>query len=191
MPCISLKGDMMKEVLVLCTNGVEEVEMLATVDMLTRAHVKVTIATINDKNTIVSKHGICLSNLVFAKDINNFDQYDMLFLPGGPHYKEIEDSLLVRKIINTFLDNDKYIAAICAAPTILGRMGILEGKNYTCFTSMNEDFDGHYTDEGVTVDGKLITGKSVYYSIEFGLKFAEVLVSKEEFEALKKQIYYR
>ena len=69
-------------------------------------------------------------------------------------------------------------------------MGYLEGKNYTCFTSMNADFGGNYTDEGVTVDGNIISAKSVAYSLEFAYKIVEETQDSSVLENLFKRIYH-
>ena len=71
------------------------------------------------------------------------------------------------EIINYFMQKDKIVCAICAAPTILGRLGYLKDKSYTCFTCMNEDFGGIYLDQPVVTDRNLITARSAAASIEF------------------------
>ena len=93
-------------------------------------------------------------------------------------------------ILKTFMDADKVVAAICAAPTILGRQGYLKGKNYTCFTSMNEDFGGTYVDQYTVTDGNLITGRSAAAVIDFAFAIIEKLAGKEKAEAVKNEIYY-
>ena len=103
---------------------------------------------------------------------------------------ELDKSEPFKKIIREFHDAGKYIAAICAAPTILGRMGLLKGRNYTCFTSMNADFGGTYVDQYVVTDGKLITGRSAAATVDFGIAVCEALQGTEKAEELKKAIYY-
>ena len=66
----------------------------------------------------------------------------LYFSPGGPHYQKLEQNEYVMSILKYFMEHNKIVAAICAAPTILGRQGYLKDRNYTCFTSMNEDFGG-------------------------------------------------
>ena len=89
-----------------------------------------------------------------------------------------------------FYKEDKIIGAICAAPTILGKLGILKNKNYTCFNAMNEDFGGTFIDHYCVVDKNLVTGKSAAATIEFALTYLEVLTSKENAESAKERIYY-
>ena len=126
------------------------------------------------------------------KDLKEADitAYDVLFLPGGPHYQKLESSETVMQIINYFHEQDKLIAAICAAPTILGRQGLLKGKKYTCFTSMNDEFDGTYIDQYSVTDGNLITGRSAAAVIDFAFAIIEKLLGKEECEKVKASIYY-
>ena len=88
------------------------------------------------------------------------------------------------------MENNKIVAAICAAPTILGRQGYLKDRNYTCFTSMNEDFGGTYVDQYTVSDGNLITGRSAAASIDFAFAFMEKLIGKEKCEEVKTSIYY-
>ena len=83
------------------------------------------------------------------------------------------------------------VAAICASPTILGHMGLLKGKDYTCFTAMNEDFGGHFKDQYAVIDGNIITGPSAAAAVDFGLAIAENLCGKEKAEEVKKSIYYK
>ena len=113
----------------------------------------------------------------------------MLLLPGGAHWRLLEQSSFVLNAIKYFMDNNKVVGAICAAPTILGRMGYLKNKNYTCFTSMNDDFGGKYIDKKVVVDGNLITARSVASAIVFAYAIIEKLLGKEALNKIKEQIY--
>ena len=88
------------------------------------------------------------------------------------------------------MNENKMVASICAAPTILGHMGYLKGKNYTCFTSMDEDFGGTYIDAYVAKDGNLITAKSAAASIDFAFAIIHYLQGEEQEKKIKEQIYY-
>ena len=113
-----------------------------------------------------------------------------MLIPGGPEYVEMENNMEFLNIIKYFYNSNKYIAAICAGPTILGHLGMLKNKKYTCFTSMNEDFGGTYVDTYVVIDDKIITARSAAASIDFAFKIMEVIKGKEVEEKIKKQIYY-
>ena len=108
-----------------------------------------------------------------------------------PQYAELEAHEGVQALIKQYTEQGKVVAAICASPTILGHAGYLKGKNYTCFTSMNEDFGGHFTGEYVAVDGNIITGQSAAASIDFGFAIVEKLLGKEKTEQVKQSIYYK
>ena len=84
----------------------------------------------------------------------------------------------------------KKVAAICAAPTILGKLGFLKNKKYTCFPPLNEDFGGNYIDRYVVKDNNLITGKSAAATIDFAFAIVEELLGKNYAESIKNSIYY-
>lgn len=179
----------MKNVLVVVSKGFEEVELLGPLDMFSRVGINYDISTIDDEINVVSSHGFVLNNCKRLKEIGSISMYDMLLIPGGGHYKTLSESKEVFDIINKFDKENKLLAFICAAPLLLGHLGLLKNKNYTMFTSMNEDMGGNYKEDGVVVDGRIITGKSVYYSIPFGIELVNQLLSKEETNTLKERIY--
>ena len=94
-------------------------------------------------------------------------------------------------LIKQFIEAGKLVAAICASPTLLGHAGYLKGKNYTCFTSMNEDFGGIYHEDYAVTDGNIITGKSAAATFDFAFAILEKLAGKETVEKVKKEIYYK
>mgnify|MGYP002071571089 CR=1 FL=1 len=178
----------MKRVLCIMCDGFEELEAVGTIALLRRANIQVDLCTWN-QSCVSGRFDITISNI---KDLKQTDikNYDALFLPGGPHYKELEQNQAVKDIINYFEKTNKYLAAICAAPTILGRMGLLRNRQYTCFTSMNEDFGGFYQDRYVATDDNLITGRSAAAVIDFAFAFIEALCGKEHADQVKQEIYY-
>ena len=175
------------KVLALIFDGFEEEEAMAPFALLRRAKIDLTIASYND--TVTGCHNITLSNITPLRTIN-YKDYDCLLLPGGPHFKIIKADNNILDIIRYFASNNKPLAAICASPTIIGSLGYLKGKNYTCFTSMNEDFGGTYHDNGVVIDGNLITGRSVAYSLDFAYAIIKLLAGDEALENVYKHIYY-
>ena len=170
------------------TDGFEELEAVGTLALLRRSGIQIDVAAL-DNNQATGRFELTMGNLMKLDDID-VQSYDLLFLPGGPHYAKLEQNQRVVQIIKNFAQADKWIAAICAAPTILGRLGLLEGKNYTCFTSMNEDFKGNYIDDYVAVDGKIITGRSAAAVIDFSFAIIEAILGKEAAEKTKQSIYY-
>jgi 4-methyl-5(b-hydroxyethyl)-thiazole monophosphate biosynthesis len=175
--------------LMIITNGFEEVEAVGTIGIFRRAHLEMDVASLHE-HSAKGRFGVVVSELKNIKEINP-KNYDCLIIPGGPEYVEFEASKEVKDLILYFHNNNKYIAAICAAPTILGHMGLLKGKNYVCFKSMNEDFGGTFIDQYSVVDGKLITGISAAGTIDFALNIVEALGGKELKEKEITSIYYR
>lgn len=179
----------MKKVCILLADGFEELEAVGTYAMLSRGGLDVDIYALSDKDT-TGRFGLTCTKL-HAFSTLNVSYYDALVLPGGPGYKHLEQNNRVQQAIKQFMDAGRVVAAICASPTILGRAGYLQGRKYTCFTSMNEDFGGVFTGEYVTVDGNVITGQSAAATVDFGLAIIEKLLGKEKADAVKKSIYYK
>ena len=178
----------MKNVLCILLDGFEELEAVGTIALLRRAGITVDIAT-DGKTQVTGRYGINLFDILDLKTLN-YKKYDMLFVPGVPHYAKILQNDLYLDIIKYYFKN-KSIATICAGPTILGRLGLLKNKSYTCFESMNEDFGGNYVDSYAVKDGNLITGKSAAATIDFGFMIIEYLHGKAASDEIKKQIYYK
>ena len=182
-------GEIMKKVCMIVDNGFEELEAVGTFAILRRAGLSVDIFACNNTNA-TGRFGLTCSHL---NDLSTFnpDSYDALILPGGPQYQALEKNSVVQNAIKQFLSKEKIVAAICASPTILGHAGYLKGKNYTCFTSMNEDFGGNFTGQYATADGNIITGQSAAATIDFAFAIVEKLLGKDEVERVKKSIYYK
>ena len=97
----------------------------------------------------------------------------------------------MQQLLRDFDDTGRYLCAICAGPTILGRAGYLKGKNYTCFTAMNDDFGGTYREDYAVTDGRIITGKSAAAAIDFGFAILQAVAGEEAAQKTKKEIYYK
>lgn len=179
----------MKKVCMIVDNGFEELEAVGTFAILRRAGLAVDIFSCR-QTTATGRFGLTCSQL---NDFRAFDSssYDALVLPGGPQYQSLEKNPAVQNVIQQFLSQNKVVAAICASPTILGHAGYLKGKNYTCFTSMNEDFGGYFTGQYATVDGNIITGQSAAATVDFAFAIVEKLLGKSEADRVKKSIYYK
>lgn len=176
------------KIIAILSNGFEEVEAIGSIALLKRSGIEVDIYAL--QNTKASgKHNLVLADL---KKFENVDltQYDGLLIPGGPHYVEMEASTKVKDTITYFMEKNKMVATICAAPTILGHMGYLKDKKYTCFTSMNEDFGGMYVNAYVVCDKNLISAKSAAASIDFGFAIIRYLQGEAQEQKIKEQIYY-
>lgn len=176
------------KVLCILTNGFEEIEAIGSIAILRRGGIDLDLFSLHSTSS-TGRYGVSISNM---KDLNELSlkDYDALLIPGGPQYAELESNQYFLNIIKHFASQGKLIAAICASPTILGHLGLLKGKNYTCFTSMNEDFGGYYKNTYAVRDGNIITGISAAGTIDFALLFLEALTSREHAEKIKNQIYY-
>lgn len=177
----------MKTVFVFLTTGFEEIEALGTVDILRRADLDVKTVSLTDSREIVSSHGILVvADVMF--DEANFTNAAMLVLPGGtPKFNEHED---MKKLLVDFNKRGEKIAAICASPMVLGGLGLLSGKNATCYPGFEQYLQGAklQTEKPVVVDGNITTGRGPGLTIDFALKLVEILTNKEKSDEVAKQL---
>lgn len=168
----------MKKILVLLANGFEDIETITSVDIWRRGKIEVVLAGI-DTIELQSGTGTKMIADIHIDDVK-FEDYDLLFLPGGAGVKALDESEKVRKLIRLFMEKKKYVSAICAAPLILGKMGILDNRVFTCYPTF-ERFapDGKYKVTGVIQDGNVITGRGVAYVFEFAFYILELLQGQE------------
>lgn len=177
------------KVCMVITDGFEEIEAVGTFAILRRGGLDVDVYSLSDQDA-AGRFGLTCAKLHPFSKLNP-DEYGVLVIPGGPQYKALEASPAVQKLIKQFMDEGKIVAAICAGPTILGRAGYLKGRNYTCFTAMNEDFGGTYKEDYAVSDGNVITGKSAAATIDFAFAVLEAAAGKETADKTKKEIYYK
>ncbi len=162
-------------ILVLLPDNFEEIEFITPVDLWRRAGYNVTTASITDDCCATGQQKISIQTDVCLKNINIKD-FDYLFLPGGSGHKLLKESSLVTDTIQYFVDNNKTIIAICAAPTIL--VAWLQDKNATCYPSL-KDLLPNFVDQNVVIDMPFVTSKGAGTAHE--LAFAVVsLISGEE-----------
>ncbi|MBE6675151.1 MAG: DJ-1/PfpI family protein, partial [Ruminococcaceae bacterium] len=123
-------------------------------------------------------------------DLNS--PFDMIILPGGmPGSTNLDNSLVVDKMIKRAVNEDKFICAICAAPFILGKRGLLKGKRAICYPGFEGQLTGaKIVNQGVVRDGKIITGRAMGSAHDFGLEIVEALCGKEMREKLKDAVLY-
>jgi 4-methyl-5(b-hydroxyethyl)-thiazole monophosphate biosynthesis len=161
-------------------HGFEEIEAITPVDILRRAGLEVQSVGVGAK-TITGSHGITVHCDISDKEITA-KGFEMVVLPGGvPGTPNLEKSKRVQTCIDYAVKKDLWLAAICAAPSILGHKGILKGKKATCFPGYEKELEGAETSaERVVRDGKLITGKGAGAAKEFALALVECLCGKEK-----------
>ena len=181
----------MKKVSVILADGFEEVEALTVVDLLRRANIYVDTVSIMDDYTVRGSHGINVQTEDLFEEVN-FVESDMIVLPGGmPGTKNLDAHAGVRRVVKGFYDEGKKIGAICAAPTVLGNMGLLKGKRVSCYPSMEKEIQGAViSGASVTVDGNIITSRGLGTAIDFALKLIEVLSGKAKAEEIAESIVY-
>ena len=172
-------------------NGFEEIEALCVIDFLRRAGVAVKTVGIDGK-VANGSHNIPVICDIEDKELDTEADFDMIILPGGmPGSTNLDNSLLVDTMIKKALAGDKFICAICAAPFVLGKRGILNGKNATCYPGFEKELLGaKILDQGVVRDGKIITGRAMGSAHDFGLEIVEALCGKEMREKLKSAVLY-
>jgi putative intracellular protease/amidase len=184
---IPFEEEIMK-ILEVITDGFEELEAIGTIAILRRAGLEVTLAGISAYSA-KGRYDVDVDELVNLDTVDP-DDYGMLIIPGGPEYVAEENNPDFLNLIKKFHSEDKYLCAICAGPTILGHLGLLKGKKYTCFTSMNEEFGGTYLDQYTVTDGKLITGRSCAATVDFALAIVTALKGQAFTNRIKDSIYY-
>ena len=172
-------------VYVFLANGFEELEALAPIDILRRAGDKVEVVGVDSEN-IGSAHKVKFTADTTVDKILLDDNVDMIVLPGGmPGTLNLENDDYVQAAIDFCVKNDKYVAAICAAPSILGHKGLLKGREATCFPGFEKDLEGaNFSGASVAADDNFITAKGAGVAIPFALKLVEKLVSKEKADEL-------
>lgn len=165
--------------------GFEEIEAIATLDILRRAELEVKSVSVGGRQ-VKGAHGISVVCDLSQEEMG-LDDLEMVVLPGGmPGTLNLEKSQVVQGALDHAAANDLWIGAICAAPSVLGRKGLLAGKRYTCFPGFEQEIENAvYTGERVVRDGKLITGKGPGCAIDFALEIVECLTDKSRAEALR------
>lgn len=174
---------------VFLADGFEEIEALATVDILRRAELSVKVVGVGSK-IIEGAHQIPVTCDITTAEVTT-DDMEMLVLPGGiPGTLNLEKDPIVKACIRYAFSNDIYIGAICAAPSIFGHMGLIDGKNVTCYPGFDTQLTGaNYTGENVTVDGKLITGKAAGVADDFALTLVKHFHSEARALKIKSSMY--
>ena len=183
----------MSKVVVLLAEGFEEIEALTPVDLLRRAGIEVVTASITEDPVVMGSHKIPVTADTVMSRLEG--TADMLFLPGGqPGTNNLKENKAVANLIRKYQEQGKYLAAICAAPTVYGQMGLLQGRKATCYPGLEDQLLGaEWTGENVTVavDGQFITSRGMGTSIDFGLKLMELLLSKDKADEMAAKVVYQ
>jgi 4-methyl-5(b-hydroxyethyl)-thiazole monophosphate biosynthesis len=180
----------MAKALVLMAEGFEEIELTSIVDILRRGGVTVTIAGLKD-GIITGSRGMKMQPDVIIDSIK--EMYDIMILPGGsPGYINLGGDRRVIDLVKKYNAEGKVIAAICAAPSVLAKAGVLAGKNATIFTGMeNELRNSKYVDKPVVEDGNIMTSQGPGTAMEFSLALLKRLTDEKKAEEVRKKLIYR
>lgn len=176
----------MAKVLVPLAQGCEELEAVTIIDLLRRAEIQVTTASLDDKLIVASRGTKLLADTTLDKVIN--EEFDMVVLPGGlPGADYLNEDKRIHKILKKAVDEDNYVAAICAAPKVLANAGLLNNKKATAYPGVLEALENNAVEiTGVAVqqDGKVLTSRGPGTAMDFALEIITCLLG----DAKRKQV---
>lgn len=181
----------MKQVAVFLADGFEEIEGLTVTDLLRRAGVEVKNVSVTGEKMVQGAHGIRVEADVLFEDMD-FSQTDMLVLPGGmPGTLHLKKHTELCVLLKEFYAKERDLAAICAAPTVFGELGFLEGRKACCYPGMEDGLGkAEANEEQVNVDGHIITSRGLGTAIPFALKLIERLCGKEKAKEIGHGVVY-
>ena len=177
-------------VYVILADGFEEIEAIEPVDILRRSGVEVSTAAIGEKLMVRGAHGINVEADMRAADVE-LKEGDVLMLPGGPGHELLDASNTVHGLINEAQIRGCLTAAICAAPSVIGKKGMLSGKRATCYPGYEQYLYGaEVTGNKVETDGSFVTGKGPGAAADFGFALAAMLKGQETADAVRKAMQF-
>ena len=181
----------MSKVLCCFAPGLEECEGLVSVDLLRRAGIDVTIASVWEERRVVGAHGVAIECDALLTEVD-CSGFDALLLPGGmPGTENLFESEIVRALASDYAEAGRIVAAIGAAPTVLGRLGILKNRRATCYPGCEDKlFAAEHVDADVVRDGNIITGRALGAAIPFALEVIAALEGPEKAQTVKSSIVY-
>ncbi|MCD8129851.1 MAG: DJ-1/PfpI family protein [Lachnospiraceae bacterium] len=182
----------MKKAAIFFAEGYEEIEALTVVDLCRRAGIDIQMVSVTGSEYVTSSHQVCvrMDTQVEALD---FEQLDMLILPGGmPGTRNLEQVPALTEQLERFAADGKYVCAICAAPSVLGHLGILKGKKACCYPGFEKDLAGaEITYLACTVDGNVITARGMGCAIEFSKAIITALQDADAAKKVSQSVIYR
>lgn len=183
----------MAKVYVFLANGFEDVEALAPIDILRRGEVEVVTVSINSDEFVTSAHGVTMKADKTFDTAGDFSDADLMLLPGGmPGAKNLNEHEGVRKALLRQHEAGRRIGAICAAPMVLGSLGILQGRRATCYPGFEDTLLGAaYTEELVTVDGHITTGRGPAAAFPYGYQLLSYFRKANDVEAIEQGMIYK
>lgn len=181
----------MNKVYIFLAEGFEEVEALMTVDIVRRAGIAMEMVSVTGKREVKSSHGIKIEADKLYEEIQP-EEAAMLVLPGGmPGTRNLAQHKELCEQLREFHKKGKPLAAICAAPSVLGANDILKGKRATCYPGFEAELAGaEVVKAPCVVDGNIITARGLGAAVEFGLAIVGQLLGEEKAEEVKEQIQF-
>ena len=172
--------------------GYEEIEALTVVDILRRAGVETPMVSITGERSVTGSHDIKVEMDALIDEIN-FDELDLIVLPGGGQgTKNLEACEPLMAQVDAFVSQNKLVAAICAAPSILGHRGILKGKKACSYPTFESHLEGaQVMQQPAVIDGNIITGRGMGASVPFGLAVLEKMQGAEAAKKMAETIVYQ
>lgn len=177
-------------VYVFLADGFEEVEAIEPIDIMRRAGIEVRTVSLGDA-PVTGSHGIIVKADIVIDEVNK-DDIEAIMLPGGGRgHENLDASGSVHALISYAAANGLYICAICAAPSILGKRQLLDGKRATCYPGFEKYLYGaEYVTDKVVKDGKYITARGAGAAADFGFEITAALKGRETADAVKAQMQY-
>jgi len=175
----------MKTIAVHLATGFEEIEAITIIDILRRAGLNVIVASVTGDYLVDGAHHIPVKADTLFEDVD-YDSVDMMILPGGTEGAEnLDRHEGLKSWVKKFHDSGKLIGAICAAPMVLGHLGLLEGKTAVCYPGYEKELKGATIGSSpAVVDGKLVTGRGIGAALNFSLEIVKLIVGKEKADKL-------
>ena len=175
----------MKKAFVHFAEGFEEIEALTIVDVLRRAEIPTDMVSVTGHRQVTGAHGIKIVTDVVFEDVN-YDEAAIVILPGGlPGAKNLQDHAGLSKLLEQKAQAEEPIAAICAAPMVLGSLGILEGKDAVCYPGFEDQLKGANVKSSLSLkSGNIITGRGPGASLNFALEIVKELKGEDSANAL-------
>ena len=182
----------MSKIGIFMADGCEEIEGLTVVDIARRAGIEIEMISIMEERGVTSSHNVRFWTDT-TKEEADFGKYDGIVLPGGmPGTTRLGADETVNSVIREYAAAGKMVAAICAAPSVLGQAGILEGKNATCHPGFEDKLLGsNWKEVPVVVDGNIITSRGMGTAIPFALEIVRYFLDDEAVEKVKKGLVYQ
>ncbi len=168
--------------------GFEEIEAISIIDVLRRGGLDLVTISVSGMEDVEGSHGVIVKSdaLFFSID---YSEYDLFILPGGPGTENLKKHEGLCDLLVQVHNEGKRIAAICAAPSVLGEMKILEGKMATCYPGYEEELKGaHVLNQEIVRDGNVVTGKGPGVSMKFAFEILKDYLEPEAIEELKERM---